>query len=208
MLQTTRFRKQTGTISIVNLLLLFAFAAPAWIALECVHLLHKNHEIQLKLDTCAAKNAELAKDAIGVIESLNQKVVYLRTALLAASAIPGVGQAVIAGIRIAIQVAASARDAAKIAYDVILNRWRTGLACVDQGISPVVAEDPGELPWTKMPPDPLGPTPLRWQPGKKPLIKFKANYISMGLLRVGAAEIIGGDNALVKDWKSQWSSLH
>jgi hypothetical protein len=147
---------------------------------------------QLRLDRCIAKTALEFKASIERIDALNSKIRALRLAIPPAFLKPPVAKALQESLRALVFV-----------QDAELRRWnglRRTQWLLQRGCghrSDRVAPLP-EQPWTRPPPDPIGPRALVWAHAGSPL--------RIGVMH-GKRSSQARIEKLERSWRARWSSF-
>ena len=147
---------------------------------------------QLRLDRCIAKTALELKASIERIEAMNSKIRALRLAIPPALLKPPVAKALQESLRALVFV-----------QDVELRRWngvrrtqwllQRGCGHRSDRATPLP-----EQPWTRPPPDPIGPRALIWTDARK--------LLSVGVIhgkRISHARI----EKLEHTWRARWAGF-
>jgi hypothetical protein len=146
-------------------------------------------EIQLRLDRCAGETARELRVTLRRTRDLNQAIFVARTTLAATVVAPQVA----ALARKALQAAVAGQEMLIAGWNLKRGLWLARQGCGGGGRA---ASLPA-LPWTRDPPDLIGPQALRWTGGRELRIQ-----LSHGPRH--AAAVIEGD-LKDGDWRLSWT---
>ena len=189
-----RLRESDGVLNVPLALLLSTafFSIFCWIFL--LQFWERQVATQLRLDRCVAQVARKMKKTGQNVESMNREIRVLRASAAVATLAP---QA-----RIELQAAIAA---VSLAQEVLLQSWTlekmqwiSRQACKNIKDSPTPMPS---FPWSRLPPDDLGPLPLQWNGG--PTGHFFIQSASRN--RYAAAWVEGRPNELQNEWKAKWA---
>jgi hypothetical protein len=159
-------------------------------------------ELQDRLDRCVGETALELRGSLTRIEDANRRMAELRAAQAIAAASGLAGETLAA-----LEVQASLQDLELLRWKARQARWLAERGCDRVQDLPVPLPEMG---WFRPPPDPLGPQPLRWQPGvprdlkiglfhspRAAAARVSADGAAMPGLRIGG---FGSER-----WKAAWT---
>jgi hypothetical protein len=147
-------------------------------------------QTQLKLDRCAGKAAQDLKRALERTQKLNQAIRIARKSM----AVGVLAPEAIAPIKTGLQAAYVAQEAVLVSWRVRQAVWMAHGCSGTQGFQKPLPS----MPFSREPPDPIGPRPLRWS-GDGDGFKIQADHRP----RHSAASVKGENPN--EDGPHQWS---
>jgi hypothetical protein len=152
-------------------------------------------ELQLQLDRCVGVTALKLREKLNSLERSNQQIIILRATMLAASVTPPT--------RAATQTALNAmviyQESLLMSWQAKRTEWLIRRGCSDAS---GLAVPLPSLPWTRDPPDALGPMPLRW-----PQSNSRELHVQLSKRpRHSAAQVEGNQDGTQIRWKATWTT--
>lgn len=151
-------------------------------------------EEQLRLDRCVGEVTQNFRDSLKEISRGNQRLTVLRVSIASLITNPELA----APVRAAMELIVGEQELIQLRWRAKTMQWQLHAACGNLTDQPVPLP---EMKWIRLPPDPLGPQPLKWE-GLMP----EEFFIQLGNPpRYAAAHIIRSEGDTDVPQKIEWT---
>ncbi len=159
-------------------------------------------EAQLRIDRCVAETALSLKDRLAELESANDEIRIIRAALLV-----DVEPSSRATLTAALNLEVARQEMIRSSWETRRITWLAQRGC--DGRFDVAHPLPA-MPWTRDPPDSIGPKPLRWTGSEPKRMELRlSHYRRRSAARVEKREKEGIHDLSIKaKWRAKWTSFH
>ncbi len=153
--------------------------------------------LQLRLDRCTGEAVQDTRKAFERIQLLNRAIRVARATLEASIVLPEAAEAA----HEALKVAAAAQEALAGAWRAKRAFWVIRRGCGGSGDR---ASALPALPWTRDPPDVIGPKPMRWDSDSSTFRVQATNGTRRSAARLGPGKGVQDDGDEPRSWSVEW----
>ncbi len=194
-----KIRTERGSVTLFSISLLTVFVGTALSLFTLMKHWRAEIATQLSLDRCVQKYALDAKNLIEDLESSNRKIKATRASIVVSTPL---APELLPALQLAL-------DGLKIYQELKIIQWREKqfgwLVRVGCNLTIDISKPFPSLPYTQLPPDALGATPLEETPLMRTYEeKGMQLYLRQGH-RYSAAKILANKQTLFRSWQALWA---